>query len=69
MAPDEYPDWQLFDTYFSERLAVVELPCSGLEHQKTADISAEEAGEAMPDAEGPLVGMRSDVDGRHSPGQ
>ncbi|PBK50252.1 hypothetical protein BUE60_15460 [Pseudomonas syringae pv. actinidiae] len=50
-------------------LAVVELPCSGLEHQKTADISAEEAGEAMPDAEGPLVGMRSDVDGRHSPGQ
>ncbi len=47
----------------------MELPCSGLEHQKTADISAKEAGEAMPDAEGPLVGMRSDVDGRHSPGQ
>ncbi len=69
VAPDEYPDWQLFDTYFAERLSVVALPCSGLEHQKTADIPAEEAGEAMPDAEGPLVGMQSDVDGPHSPGQ
>lgn len=50
-------------------IGVVALLCSGLEHQNTADIPAEEAGETMPDAEGPLVGMQSDVDGPHSPGQ
>lgn len=56
VAPAEFHDWQPFEKYFSARIADVALPCSGLEHQKTADIAAEEAGEIMPDAQGLLVG-------------
>lgn len=56
VAPNEFQDWQLFDTYFSARIADVALPCSGLEHQKAADVPAELAGEIMPDAPGELVG-------------
>ena len=56
VAPNEFQDWQLFDTYFSARIADVALPCSGLEHQKAVDVPAELAGEIMPDAPGELVG-------------
>ncbi len=56
VAPGEYPDWAIFDKYFSERLEKVVLPCSGLEHQKTAAGPVELAGEALPDAPGPLAG-------------
>ncbi|AMA44216.1 DUF3800 domain-containing protein [Pseudomonas alabamensis] len=56
VAPEEYPELEPFDKYFSDRLANVLLPGSGLEHQKTADIPAEQAGEAMPNADGDLVG-------------
>lgn len=56
VAPHEYPDYLPFEKYFAARLAEVALPCSGLEYQKMADIPAELAEEAMPDAPGPLVG-------------
>lgn len=56
VAPDEYPELEPFDKYFSDRIAKVTMPCSGLEHQKTAEIPAEQAGEAMPDAAGELAG-------------
>lgn len=56
VAPDEYPDYEPFDKYFSARIAAVAMPCSGLEHQKTAEIPAELAGEIMPDAPGTLAG-------------
>lgn len=56
VSPDEYQDWEPFDKYFSARIAEVAMPCSGLEHQKAAEIPAEEAEEAMPDAEGALAG-------------
>ncbi|WP_085601110.1 DUF3800 domain-containing protein [Pseudomonas sp. B10(2017)] len=56
VAPDEYQELEPFDTYFSARLADVLLDSCGLEHQKTAEIPAEQAGEAIPDAEGELVG-------------
>ncbi|WP_415915361.1 DUF3800 domain-containing protein [Pseudomonas amygdali] len=56
VAPDEYPELEPFDRYFSERIANVIIACSGLEHQKTAEIPAEQAGEAMPDAAGELAG-------------
>ncbi|MCO8310803.1 hypothetical protein [Pseudomonas mandelii] len=56
VAPEEYPEPEPFDKYFSARLAEVLLPCSGLEHQKTAEIPAEEAGEDIPEADGDLVG-------------
>ncbi|MNN95499.1 hypothetical protein D3C81_2143140 [compost metagenome] len=56
VSPDEYQDWEPFDKYFSARIAEVAMPCSGLEHQKAAEIPAEEAEEAMPNAEGALAG-------------
>jgi hypothetical protein len=56
VAPNEYPELEPFDRYFSGRIASVVMPCSGLEHQKTAKIPAEQAEEAMPDAAGTLVG-------------
>ncbi len=33
VAAAEYPDWDIFGKYFSERIAKVSLPCSGLECQ------------------------------------
>jgi hypothetical protein len=56
LAPDEYSELKPFDTYFSARIAKVIMPGSGLEHQKTAEIPAELAGESMPDAAGTLAG-------------
>lgn len=56
VAPHEYPELEPFDKYFADRIAKVALPCSDLEHQKTAEIPAEQAGEAMPDAAGALAG-------------
>ncbi|EFW77732.1 DUF3800 domain-containing protein [Pseudomonas savastanoi] len=56
LAPDEYSELQPFDNYFSDRIAKVTMLGSGLEHQKTAEIPAELAGEAMPDAAGALAG-------------
>ncbi|MBA1245460.1 DUF3800 domain-containing protein [Pseudomonas japonica] len=56
VAPEEYPELEPFDTYFADRIAKVAMPCSGLEHQKTAEIPAEQAGETMPDAAGALAG-------------
>jgi hypothetical protein len=56
VAPEEYQELEPFDKFFSARLAEVLLESSGLEHQKTAEIPAEQAGEAIPDAEGELVG-------------
>jgi hypothetical protein len=56
VAPHEYQDYLTFETYFASRIADVAMPCSGLEHQKLADVPAELAGEVMPDATGPLVG-------------
>ncbi|KPW63216.1 MULTISPECIES: DUF3800 domain-containing protein [Pseudomonas syringae group] len=56
LAPDEYSELEPFDKYFSARIAKVTMPGSGLEHQKTAEIPAELAGEAMPDAAGALAG-------------
>lgn len=56
VAPDEYPELEPFDKYFSDRIAKVTMPSSGLEHQKTAEIPAEQAGETMPDATGALAG-------------
>ncbi|WP_226507244.1 DUF3800 domain-containing protein [Pseudomonas sp. MWU16-30317] len=58
VSPDEFQDWQPFDKYFAERIADVSMPCSGLEHQKTAEIPAEDAGEMMPDAPGELAGKQ-----------
>lgn len=55
VAPIEFQDWQLFDTYFSARIADVAWR-SGLEHQKAADVPAELAGEIMPMHLGELVG-------------
>lgn len=45
VAPDEYPELEPFDKYFSDRIAKVTMPSSGLEHQKTAEVPAERAGE------------------------
>lgn len=56
LAPDEYSELEPFDKYFSDRIGKVTMPGSGLEHQKTAEIPAELAGEAMPDAAGVLAG-------------
>ncbi|MBC3365676.1 DUF3800 domain-containing protein [Pseudomonas sp. SWRI154] len=56
VAPGEYPELEPFDKYFSDRIAKVTMPGSGLEHQKTAEVPAEQAGEAMPDATGALAG-------------
>lgn len=56
VAPNEYPELKPFDRYFSDRIANFAMPCSGLEHQKTAKIPAEQAGEAMPNASGILAG-------------
>lgn len=50
VAPDEYPELEPFDTFFSARLAKVTLPSSGLEHQQAAGVPAEQVGEFMPDA-------------------
>lgn len=58
VAPDEFQDWQPFEKYFADRILRVTLPNSGLEHQKTAKIPAEKAGEILPDAEGLLVGEK-----------
>ncbi|MBD8612194.1 DUF3800 domain-containing protein [Pseudomonas rhizosphaerae] len=58
VAPEEYSELEPFDRYFSERIAKAALSCSGLEHQKTAQIPAEQAGEAIPDATGALAGDR-----------
>lgn len=33
VSPEEYPDWEPFDRYFSTRIAEVALPGSGLQHQ------------------------------------
>ncbi|KPW37743.1 hypothetical protein ALO51_102803 [Pseudomonas amygdali] len=40
---------QPLDKYFSDRIAKVTMLGSGLEHQKTAEIPAELAGDAMPE--------------------
>jgi hypothetical protein len=32
VAPEEFEDWQLFDTYFAARVSNVALPCSGLDN-------------------------------------
>lgn len=56
VAPAEFEDWRPFEKYFASRIAQVALPCSGLEHQKTAEVLAEEAGEVMQDAAGELAG-------------
>lgn len=56
VAPNEYPELEPFDKYFSDRIARVTMPGSGLEHQKTAEIPAEQAGESIPDAAGTLAG-------------
>ncbi|NUT77214.1 DUF3800 domain-containing protein [Pseudomonas sp. C1C7] len=56
LAPDEYSEWEPFDKYFSDRIAKVTMPGSGLEHQKIAEIPTELAGEAVPDAAAVLAG-------------
>lgn len=56
LAPDEYSELEPFDKYFSDRISKVTMPGSGLEHQKTAEIPAELAEEAMSDAAGALAG-------------
>ncbi|WP_312934400.1 DUF3800 domain-containing protein [Pseudomonas sp.] len=56
LAPDEYSELEPFDRYFSARIAKITLPGCGLEHQKSAKIPAEKAGELMPRAAGTLVG-------------
>ncbi len=33
VSPEEYPDWEPFDKYFSTRISEVALPGSGLQHQ------------------------------------
>ena len=39
VAPEEFDDWELFDTYFATRIANVALPCSGLDHKKAAKVT------------------------------
>lgn len=58
VAPDEYPELEPFDRYFSDRVAKVSMPGCGLEHQKAAEIPAELVGEDAPDAVGDLVGSQ-----------
>lgn len=36
VSPKEFQDWLPFDTYFSDRIAAIALPCSGLEQAPTA---------------------------------
>lgn len=52
VATQQYPDWELFDQYFGERVKKVMLPNSGLEHQKYSPLPVELAGEVLPDAPG-----------------
>lgn len=56
LVSDEYSELEPFDKYFSARIAKVILPGSGMEHQRTAEIPAELAGETMPNAAGALAG-------------
>ncbi|WP_421534468.1 DUF3800 domain-containing protein [Pseudomonas marginalis] len=39
VAPEEFDDWELFDTYFATRIANVALPCSGLDNKKAAKVT------------------------------
>ncbi|WP_338921241.1 DUF3800 domain-containing protein [Pseudomonas silesiensis] len=55
VAPDEYQELEPFDKYFSDRIAKVTMPGSGLEHQKTAEIPAEQTAETMRNAIGALA--------------
>lgn len=49
-APDEYPELEPFDRYFSERINDVSMPGSGMDSHRFADIPVELAVQAMLDS-------------------